>query len=677
MLAFVLLPLLVLSVIAVVSLGASWMVDAVTASTAAAIVLDVVLGLAARGLGYSTWLARRHSGVPFEVPQPAGPVKADPLPQRQVVRHVNVCVVSEPGRDPHPRATSLAVGRAYALRIDIGARSSDSVVENPEPFPAELLPATESGHWLTLSVAGLGLLPTPAQQDTALFLPTEGTAWACDCTVDGPHRCRPDERRREVFVPFRTAARAGSARLRLSIRHRGGLVQSLQIAAEVELLEQAGIGVRGRIDYTLTSGLRDLDSLPPRDMSIVTETAADGSHTLTFNGLGAAGEARGLGRTVSFRLTEGQVRSAATAARTVLRDLHMTGGRRPRNRLDPNNGKPRKELEADLRSLALFGRRLWNVILADQPTQRRSLSELLARSATVQVARAARSSLVFPWALVYDIPLEDGNPEAHRLCRSLDSFDPATPAPRACPHAAEHSINTLCPYGFWGFRHAIEQPPSVPNSRALPVAIRTRGRADMVLGLTTALDQSMTTAHVRSLRRQLAQVAITVCTSREQIVTGLSRTDLPLVYFYCHGRREAVPGAAEPLPYLEVGTDERITPGDVTAWFDGLWPHEHWTVVPPLVFINGCHTAEITPESLCHFVDAFAGVNAAGVIGTETAVHQALAGEVAELFWDSFATGATVGEALADMRTRLLGKGNLLGLAYTAYCSSELHLVLP
>jgi hypothetical protein len=94
-----------------------------------------------------------------------------------------------------------------------------------------------------------------------------------------------------------------------------------------------------------------------------------------------------------------------------------------------------------------------------------------------------------------------------------------------------------------------------------------------------------------------------------------------------------------------------------------------------LVFINGCHTAEITPRTLVQFVDAFAGVFAAGVIGTEIAVHQQVAGEAAEEFWRRLQAGASVGEALRGMRVHLLRKNNLIGLAYTAYCSADLRLV--
>ena len=84
---------------------------------------------------------------------------------------------------------------------------------------------------------------------------------------------------------------------------------------------------------------------------------------------------------------------------------------------------------------------------------------------------------------------------------------------------------------------------------------------------------------------------------------------------------------------------------------------------------------ELTPESLVNFADAFASAKAGGVIGTEITIEQRVANEAAEQFLLHFGNKKPVGEALNRMRLHFLQKGNLLGLAYTAYCSSDLRLV--
>jgi hypothetical protein len=136
-----------------------------------------------------------------------------------------------------------------------------------------------------------------------------------------------------------------------------------------------------------------------------------------------------------------------------------------------------------------------------------------------------------------------------------------------------------------------------------------------------------------------------------------------LVYFYCHGGRD------RSRTFLGIGRQERLLAADLTAW------ELDWADLHPLVFINGCHTADLTPDDLLTFNRAFAWAKAAGVIGTEIDVPEALARHFAKGFVPAFAGGTRVGEALRDQRLSLLERCNLLGLAYTAYCSSDLRLV--
>ena len=590
-------------------------------------------------------------------------LKDSPAPRKEA-RYVNTCFTYDQDTPPLNATMCLGAGRFYQLRIDIGALSPDSIVENPAGLPTDQLPSSETGHWLSVSVTSMDF--EVDSQERSLFLPFEGSAWVCGCLPGGRHECEAETRSPFLYVPLTAPGAPGQASLRVIVAYRGGLLQSQHITADVRVREETGFGARARIDFTLGGVLNHVSGLPPRGMNIITERGVGGSHTLTIGGLD--------GEVISFNLTEAQMGNAMTAARMALRDLHMTAGRFPRNLLDARNGKSRSDLIADLARLAPVGRQLWNLMLASMPQQRRLLQKRMRLPLSIQVARANRTTFVFPWALVYDIPLEDGNPKAHHPCRFLTSLDPAVSPPGQCPYESEHRSNTLCPFGFWGFRHTIEQPPSLEGTRSMPILIRCNRPPEMVVGLGASLDGGVARRHISRLGELGNTLSPRPCTSRAEVVSALGKIDLPLVYFYCHGRREKVPGMPEPMPCLELAPGEKITPGDVTAWYDGFWSEDHWAEVSPLVFINSCHSVEITPDSLAQFVDAFVGADAAGVIGTETAVHQELAGEVAEVFWASFGRGDTVGQALAEVRSRLLSKGNLLGLAYTAYCSSDLRL---
>ena len=121
---------------------------------------------------------------------------------------------------------------------------------------------------------------------------------------------------------------------------------------------------------------------------------------------------------------------------------------------------------------------------------------------------------------------------------------------------------------------------------------------------------------------------------------------MELIYFYCHGMRKPVVGSDQPTPYLEVGESDEIHPEDIVAWRRQWKREDLWKQTSPLVFINGCHTVELTPESLLTFVDTFAKAHAAGVIGTEITLDQNVASEAGEVFFTYFIDHETVGEAL-------------------------------
>jgi hypothetical protein len=138
-----------------------------------------------------------------------------------------------------------------------------------------------------------------------------------------------------------------------------------------------------------------------------------------------------------------------------------------------------------------------------------------------------------------------------------------------------------------------------------------------------------------------------------------------IVYFYCHGGRQK----ARTWLGIGAGQKERLIPSDLTA------VKVDWTNTHPLVFINGCHTADVTPDDLLHFNQVLNYCNAAGVIGTEISVPEGLARFFAAGFLFRFRTGTNVGASIRQQRLRLLERMNVLGLAYTPYCSAELKLV--
>jgi hypothetical protein len=293
------------------------------------------------------------------------------------------------------------------------------------------------------------------------------------------------------------------------------------------------------------------------------------------------------------------------------------------------------------------------------------------------------TQVVFPWALVYDIPHLFG--ATFTPCRLLADWDLERARlgayPEECPYQSEHALDVLCPYGFWGFHHMIEQPASVhdePLRRSIPAI----PGANVALIYSLRLDQKMTADHLQGLESLLRpRFQPDLCTDQPAVLAALNGGPLPLIYFYCHGKTAAVGRSKMQVPYLEIGDDTMIGSDNFAAWaLAKAWTNPtQWKDVPPLVFINGCHTAALSPEDVVSFVEAFAGVHAAGVVGTEISVAQPTASEFARNFYTYLIGSAagpslSAGEAIGRARLDLLAKGNVCGLAYTPFCSMDLVL---
>src|SRR5207245_20710 len=234
---------------------------------------------------------------------------------------------------------------------------------------------------------------------------------------------------------------------------RTQLLPSLPLTAQVGVggSEQKGYGAV--IDYNLTARFASLTELPPPVASILTNENDDATHTLVIKG--------GDGEPLRLFLTEGQMGGAIDAARAQLRATHFkefekkVGVKREReNLLDAENAKPRDQFITDLVALAPLGWKLLNALLAGQKDWwKRRGRELFKNPGTILVGRKKRSQFVFPWALVYDLPLDTGTPATFQPCPVLATWPPTVPAgqpfPTRCPRETEHaSLNTICPFGF-------------------------------------------------------------------------------------------------------------------------------------------------------------------------------------------------------------------------------------
>jgi hypothetical protein len=97
-----------------------------------------------------------------------------------------------------------------------------------------------------------------------------------------------------------------------------------------------------------------------------------------------------------------------------------------------------------------------------------------------------------------------------------------------------------------------------------------------------------------------------------------------------------------------------------------------WLPGGPLVFLNMCESAQLTPSLSESFIQLFLDRGAPTVVGTECIMTVDFAHLFASSFFEAFFSGKSAGAALFEARRRFLAKGNPLALAYTLFGSASL-----
>lgn len=578
-----------------------------------------------------------------------------PAPGRDTPeRYANVLVVGE--RDDET-VTRLPPGTSARLRVDIGALGRTQVGA-PRAFPDDVLPDEDVTLELMFASAHLLLPGERSAAHARLELPADRSRPAT--TPDGE---------RYVYFPFTTPAEGPSAvRARLGFYFREALVQSFLLDVEPDARL-----VSIEVDYTASASISALGRISARPrVSVMTNDNGAGRHAMYVRHTDDDDSPSGR----AFEVGEGSAKAVARLRQA----LHARSPTTP--------VRPPEELAEDLRRFATAGHRLYLSFKSGLEAELHRLRRD-PDTAVLSVARPVSSTFSLPWAWSYDIRIDArylDDPGKLPLCPLVETWNGRDPlfegSPRRCPHAdlPEHRANLLCPFGFWGVRYSIESTSSrdapgtltLPGPRPLAAAALTQEDVDL-----RVLDD-----HVDELARILSSGMGP--TTEVRVAKDLRSTwrhlaeELGVLYFYCHGQREK--DHAE--TYLAVGRNDALPPGDylgrVDEWLDEMG-HRPWEATQPLVFINACHSLDIRPETTISYVDAFvASGRAAGVIGTEVRVDQALARDFAEGFFrrwlgDDSAT-STLDGALRETRFDFLRRGHLFGLYYTSHCWADLRL---
>ncbi len=458
---------------------------------------------------------------------------------------------------------------------------------------------------------------------------------------------------RPLRVP-RTGRSRGKARFDISPRHDGASSIKATIHKEGNFIQQMeltfDVGAAGSTRVLLSTKGRPPSAasiVQPRDMGLSISPAAGGGYDCVIWGSVAA-RAR-------LPIQQAHLAGAIEAARQEMMKVVMHQGANGDYVFQTGLDIPDADRDAALRTMARAGARLFNQIFfgpaagADSKAVGEFLRKMASDKGTRLKLQIVAESTPVPWGMLY---MGDASAAA-----------------------------TLDWENFIGMRHVIEQIPlqttlsvsdsAIPSDNpALTVSVNTNDGIDEQMGSDFVAQQQL---FWKGAAKSRQRVRVTPRSTSAQVVKALAdgNTDDQILYFYCHAESADLADSGGPDTSCLVLTDGRITLGDLSL--DA--PTSTQLKGSPLVFINACESAELSPSFYDGFVPYFLAKGARGVVGTECKTPALFAVAFAQRFFDRFLDGAPLGETFLDLRQEFLqDHGNPLGLMYAVHCDGDTQI---
>jgi hypothetical protein len=462
----------------------------------------------------------------------------------------------------------------------------------------------------------------------------------CDISVKDDRICVP-----------RFGPSTRNARFELTPRQEGACTVRALVFAERNFVQclkiTLAIGTGETYSLRPEPSGRNIDAvigLGTRDITLVIQPAAGGGFDCIVIGATHA----------SGRLPIGQAELAAairTARRAIMRVVNTRdGGKYPFQEsvdIEP------AQRDGALRTLAEAGYLLFRAIFFGPAADAQShvIGNWLLREANgtrqLKVQIVARDFPV-PWAMLY-------------LTEAWDD-------------------TTIDSRRFLGMRHVIEQIPSQMN---LSTSNEKIGRSDSLLPISLtfngAIDAQMQANHVSrqneywdgAATRAARPLTCTRRTGKADFIAALRSPNFhdEIIYLFCHAESVGLENAGGPAAsWLSLADGERVTLSDLRLRAPEALP----LCGNPLVFINACESAELSPEFYDGFVPYFMSKGARGVIGTECKTPAQFAVDWSIEFFDRFLNGKPLGEVVLELRQMFYEVyGNPLGLIYAVHCDGD------
>lgn len=244
------------------------------------------------------------------------------------------------------------------------------------------------------------------------------------------------------------------------------------------------------------------------------------------------------------------------------------------------------------------------------------------------------------------------------------------------------SKDDVRPELFMGFGHVVEHIPYqakqraldnvIPSKPELRVGVNVNPDIDQQMGITVISDQK---AYWSRLNGK-AGTMVAVREAPDTISSALTDAGNPeqIQYFYCHALSEQLDSANGPgSSYLGLAGGTHLTLKELRQRAS----EQKVMLGAPLVVVNACESAELSPLFYGGFMPYFTARGARGMIGAEAEIPALFAATWAELFFEDFLSGTkSLGQVMFDLRWEFLRKhGNALGLLYAMYCDGDTRVV--
>ena len=264
----------------------------------------------------------------------------------------------------------------------------------------------------------------------------------------------------------------------------------------------------------------------------------------------------------------------------------------------------------------------------------------------------------------------------------LQVVSESTPVPWGLLYVGDASEGAALDWdNFIGMRHVIEQIPLQTSMSVSDSSIRSDNpKLSVSVNVNTTIDTQMHAHFVsqqQSYWTERAQSGLNLRlvnrsrSSEFKRALASAATDDQILYLYCHAEAAGLNDPGGPDASSLVLSDARVTLGDLNL--DA--PTDTQLRGNPLVFINACESAQMSPAFYDGFVPYFMAKGARGVVGTECQTPALFAAEWAKRFFERFLAGEVLGEVFLGLRQEFLKQhGNPLGLMYAVHCDGDTQI---